>query len=580
MVDELREEAAKIRGLAWKEVVPADLITRKQLREFMMSEIDEEYPPEKRERDLLILRRIGLMNDKEDPVTMELQFLEVGVAGFYDPKKKHMRIIQGFVGDGQRPTILHELTHALEDQYVDLRARVKPLEEDPDRLFAEKCIEEGSAEYARVRYEAAHPELAKAFAAAQNDEKMGAAQLKVVQGIPAFMWQSTLMQYSHGLKFVERSVAGGSYGERIAALYKDPPVSQEQILHPGRWFGTARDYPQAVVWAADLAKTAGEGWTRLHEIPSGELDLAFYLDFHLGGVRGRINPLTGIPPNPGAKRGASGWDAGLSLYLKKEGAPLAVIQAWAFDTEKDAWEAAEMLGKAAKRYAAKDWKGGDWQKDAVVKDGVPAKATLDYANQFGAGRLHLDGTHILGVDGVAPDVLERLWPVVLQTKFVRDARDTWTPGTVDPAWANATFRNEDLGAAVSVPNAGWTAGPALGRPNAFASVAHAEHGVEAILLVIPQAAPVEVLLPALSAQLKPAFPEIATESAGPAKIADAEGVRLVLGKRKEDGKFGELFVATATDRIWIGIVVGPEASSLDKTRADLETILRSVIAKE
>jgi hypothetical protein len=53
----------------------------------------------------------------------------------------------------------------------------------------------------------------------------------------------------------QRAVEGGTFNERMAALYKDPPVSQEQILHQDRWFGPKRDYPQAIVWAADLATT-------------------------------------------------------------------------------------------------------------------------------------------------------------------------------------------------------------------------------------------------------------------------------------------------------------------------------------
>ena len=80
-------------------------------------------------------RRLGLLAADEDPIAMTLEaFLEQGIAGYYDPKtKRHFYVIDGLSGEGQRPTILHELVHALEDQYFDLEKQVEPLEKDGDR---------------------------------------------------------------------------------------------------------------------------------------------------------------------------------------------------------------------------------------------------------------------------------------------------------------------------------------------------------------------------------------------------------------------------------------------------------------
>jgi hypothetical protein len=215
----------------------------------------------------------------------------------------------------------------------------------------------------------------------------------------------------------------------------------------------------------------------------------------------------------------------------------------------------------------------------VETEGVPATATLDYTNQHGLGRLHLHGTHVLRVDGVAADVLARLWPVVLQTKFVRDARDTWDPNAVDPAWAAASYRNEDVGVGVRVPNASWKAGK--GRDNAFASVVHAEREAEVALILIAQGIPVDALLPILTAQLKQAgYPNIADKAAGPARLGEHEGVRVVLGKRATDGKFGEMSLASEEDRVWIGIAVAPDEATLDALRPDVERILGSIVVRD
>ena len=50
--------------------------------------------------------------------------LQEMVAGYFDPDAKRLYLIAGVNGEAQRPVILHELIHALEDQYYDLKKRV------------------------------------------------------------------------------------------------------------------------------------------------------------------------------------------------------------------------------------------------------------------------------------------------------------------------------------------------------------------------------------------------------------------------------------------------------------------------
>ena len=161
VVEELRTEAAKIRRLAWKHDVPADLLTRDQLKKELEAMILEDFKPDEYARDKKILQRLGLITADEDPLEMTKRFLEQGIAGFYNPKTKRLYIIDGLSVEAQRPTMLHELIHALEDQYIDLETRQKAVEKDSDALFALKCTIEGSAERARKIYEKANPEIAK-----------------------------------------------------------------------------------------------------------------------------------------------------------------------------------------------------------------------------------------------------------------------------------------------------------------------------------------------------------------------------------------------------------------------------------
>lgn len=577
MVDELREEAAKIRGLAWKFRVPADLVTRKQMREDFMSQIDVEYPPAKRERDTSILRRIGMLGPDQDIITLYMDFMEAGVAGYYDPKQKHLRIVEGLAGPEQKPTILHELVHALEDQYYDLEKRTKPYEEDGDRLFAEKCIVEGSAEHARALYEKAHPELAEVFARAQQNPTAAAAQMKAFAKVPAWMFVGTLLHYSKGPAFAARQVRGGAYPERIHALYEAPPVSQEQVLHPSRWFGARQDWPQKIECAGDLAKAAGEGWTLYHALPQGELDLGLALDFFLSPLKGKYNPITGKTPFPAAEKGARGWDGGMTWVLKKEGTPLVVVEAWAFDTPEDAWEAAEMMGRAAEKAAGKAWTSRGWQKEG--EGPVPAKATLAYVNQHGASRLLLDGTKVLRVDGAPVEVLEALWPTVLATRFVKDPRDTWQPQDEGQELKAAGWADEEAGIGLTPPSAVWTVRKGGANQRALATVVHGELSVTVQLTVIGQEVPVTQLIPMIAADVRKGFPAFDGKPSGTVLVGGHEGTVLPLGKGPDDA-LGELVLASGDGRTFVVRIDAAKQADLDAVRADVAALLGSIVTRE
>jgi hypothetical protein len=404
IVDDLKAEASRIRGLAWKHDVPADLVSRDRMIELFLEDLGEEYTPDEVARDNKIMRRTGLLGPEESLLDLTLVMLKEFVAGFYDPKTKRLYMIEGMAGDAQRPILLHELTHALDDQHFDLDARTRPYENDPDRLFAEKCIEEGCAEHARLLYEAAHPEIAQLSNKAQMNPEMARAQMEVFKKVPMYLILPTMLQYTVGPAFVRR-VVGDDFAGGMARLMRDGPTTEEQCLHPERWLGSKRDLPRRVVWGGDLVAAAGEGWKLLHELPNGELDFALYVDFHLGGNRGRAKDGA-----PGLHRRAlpagAGWDAARDLFLEKEGKPIVWICAMSFDTEEDTAEAASAFLDAF-RASAPDYVG----------DGT----TWTTAN--GRGRMLQRGEDLLFLDGAPADRFEAIWSVLEKTRFEKDPND-------------------------------------------------------------------------------------------------------------------------------------------------------------
>src|SRR5262249_53936354 len=147
----------------WKTKVEADLITRAQLRKRLEVLMKEDFDEKKYARDLKALKRLGLLAEGQDPLEMAKSYLGEGIMAYYDPKTKKLYMVDGVSPNAQRPVILHELIHALEDQYVDLQKLQDAVKDDSDRSFATVCVIEGSAETARALYEQAHPGYAKLY---------------------------------------------------------------------------------------------------------------------------------------------------------------------------------------------------------------------------------------------------------------------------------------------------------------------------------------------------------------------------------------------------------------------------------
>lgn len=458
MLKEMRAEAARIRGKPWKFEVPVGVLSREELLVNMQKMVKEELKPEEYERDVRLMRRLKIISIDQDPLTILLDTMKHMIGGYYNPKDKTLFMIQGPKGEGFKPTLLHELIHALDDQYYDLETLQKSAEEDSDRMFVIKCVVEGSAEIARHIFERDNPDVAKAKAeGASSNAEDAAGQMRVLQTTPAILIIGTMLHYRMGPNFVGAAVKG-DYAKNMDELFKNPPQTAEQILHPEKWLGDKKDLPQKIVWPKGIAESLGEGWKQLVDYPNGEMDIALYLNHFLGGTGGLINMpgmMTGQFVSQQCYVAAKGWDGGRFLALEKEGEPIGLINAYAFDSEKDA---AEFL--AAQRAV---WKQAYKQNDLGWTEQEGGE--IRFEGDFGQGRILKKGTSLLIAEGLPSASFDKAWELIKTTKFEKDPNDTWTAEDSDP-FAGFDFVNRVRGVGLMSPGEQWLisapTGPAVG----------------------------------------------------------------------------------------------------------------------
>ncbi len=282
MAKAVQTEVEELRGWKFKTPVKTDVHNEEQLRGYLHKKLFDEMLGDGRlERLEAMLRMVGLIPPKCDLRQTFLDVLLNQIGGFYDPQSKTFFMLQRDGTDYgpllNRTLVAHELTHALDDQYVDLEKLAFDPDLSEDAALAAGAVIEGSATALMTRY------MTKAMQSGDFDAgELAEVQAREMERSEPLLkappyFSALIAQYLCGMFFVLRGdIAGlvgeGNESENVLAALKDPPRSTEQILHPEKYWQRAhRDEPIVV----DDAQLAGllerDGWKVLYRNTIGEL---------------------------------------------------------------------------------------------------------------------------------------------------------------------------------------------------------------------------------------------------------------------------------------------------------------------
>ncbi len=284
LASELLPDLAARSGLELREPVRLEMRSREELVRYLESKLDEELPEEEARATVEAYALFGLVPNTLDLREVLLALYTEQVAGFYEPDSTAL-----FVMDDQPEALLegllvHELVHAVQDQWVDLGALADP-KLGSDRATAAQAAIEGHATLVMLEYMAEQAQGTPVdlgalpnFANLLRSQLEGARdQFPALAAAPPVIQESLLFPYLEGAGYVHGLWA---QGDRVAPFGEYLPKSTEQILG-----GTADDVP------IELAMSVS-GADILHEDVLGRLELGVMLDQHLG---------------PGSARFADGW---------------------------------------------------------------------------------------------------------------------------------------------------------------------------------------------------------------------------------------------------------------------------------
>jgi hypothetical protein len=120
LVDELIKFSSGETGLPIKSEVKRRITSRAEVESYLNSKFEEDESAKRMQRDEIVLKKFGLLDRDFALKPFLLALLTEQVEAYYDSKTKTVNMLDWVDIDEQKPVLAHELTHALQDQHVNL----------------------------------------------------------------------------------------------------------------------------------------------------------------------------------------------------------------------------------------------------------------------------------------------------------------------------------------------------------------------------------------------------------------------------------------------------------------------------
>jgi hypothetical protein len=324
----LLERVSKIRGLVPKAPVSVETLTDEAFNARYAASVP--VADELRRRTLMMWVAFGFVPGGSDAYTASGR--KTSFAGFYDTQTKRIVLRDRNVSTASNEALLvHELTHALQDQYFALDHFSQSEDSaNEDAMLARKAVYEGDATLVAEIFGAkqANEEQAHSVATAaerartlpeEDVVKWIGAEARLLER-PSIAWKPLVFSYYTGLAFLADLQTPFDF-RTIDAVYQVPPISTEQVLHPEKY--RAHEPPLAI----EMPDESGT---------LGEYRIALFLERCLSREQ--------------AQKAAAGWgnDKYIVTALPKDRVALRWLTRW--DTEADAREFHKALKEVSTCY--------------------------------------------------------------------------------------------------------------------------------------------------------------------------------------------------------------------------------------
>ena len=409
-VDEILQFASHDTGLPIKHKVKRNLITRESVERYVDKRMKDDKDTQRLEQSRLVLEKFGLLPPGYDLHAEFLRLLGEQVAAYYDPKSKSVNLLDWVQPDIQKPVLAHELTHALQDQKINLEkwelAGGKDDGPEPDQQeqvveeaqAARQCVTEGQAMVVLLDYTLAPtgkniltaPEIVDVMRGSMADNK----DSPVFAAAPMFLRESLMMPYTFGLEFVRAVLAAKGKDAAYSGMLENPPIDTRQVMQPKTYLMKQDVAPLTI---PDLDKLVAPDYERFDFGGMGEFDIYLLAKQYAGDTA----PMNYYPH----------WRGGYYFAAHAKSAPKNQI-AMLYFSRWDSPQAARDFAELYADYLPKRYKKAALQQPASPS-GTSGQPVITFETNAGKATLEIQGNDLLILEGFDRKVAQRANEVLL-----------------------------------------------------------------------------------------------------------------------------------------------------------------------
>jgi hypothetical protein len=288
LVDDLLKFSSQETGLPIKSTVKRQMTTRAAVESYLNEKFSEDESAKRLQKGEIVLKKFGLLDRDFDLKPFLLELLKEQIEAYYDSKTKTVNMLDWIDIDEQKPVLAHELTHALQDQHVDLE---KWSDQTPDDVSlnssedtghlakdemdsAREAVVEGQATAVMIDYmlKPAGKSLIKDPEVMDiiKQQMFATGSSPVLARAPLLLSESLLFPYREGLSFEQDIWMDKGQEAAFTGTLDRPPTSTWEIDNPREY---EREHIPAVPLLPDIHPLVDKLYKPYDIGQIGQLDL-------------------------------------------------------------------------------------------------------------------------------------------------------------------------------------------------------------------------------------------------------------------------------------------------------------------
>ena len=229
--------AEKQRGLTFRHPVTVRFLPAEKFKKGVTTDEKELDKEDRKEIEQFtgMLRALGLIKGDLDLFDSVNEASGAGTLAYYSFEDKRITIRGEKITPAMRSTMVHELTHVLQDQHFDIGAMQKKLEKSKDDDSDEEAtvldaLIEGDADRVETSY---RQSLTAKQRKALDSSKQGQSEEvdKTYKKIPKIILTMMTSPYTLGEAMVQAAAADGG-NSAVDALFRKTPPNESALLDP------------------------------------------------------------------------------------------------------------------------------------------------------------------------------------------------------------------------------------------------------------------------------------------------------------------------------------------------------------